>query len=84
MINPHMLQPGYTKQFEPRFAGGKYYRPRVQVSGRIFHTRRIFGRASQAQEYSERVISRWCRLYDAAVVAKVQEPATIPSPAEPV
>ena len=65
-----------SQTIEPRFAGGKTYRPRVQLSMRLYHCRKSFQRASEAERYAKRVIATWCREYDrAAALALKPEPA---------
>jgi hypothetical protein len=64
MMNPHLLEPKYKKFLSPQFAGGKVYAPFV---GRP--TRAVFRRASVAETYAQRIHARWCRLYDAAILA---------------
>lgn len=68
MTNPHLITPRYLRVNDVRFAGGHFYRPLV---GHL--TRRVFRRASEAERYAMNVHARWCRLYDAAVLAMVVE-----------
>lgn len=69
--NPHQYQPRYIRINDPRFAGGHNYAPVVG-----FPLRKRFRRASEAESYAKRHYARWCRLYDAALVAMMN-----PSPA---
>ena len=68
MINPKMLVPRYVKKFSPRFGGGKTY---IAFIGKPLG-RYPFRRASEALAYAERIHARWCRLYDAAILAEMQ------------
>ncbi len=68
MLNPHMFEPKFRKWADPRFAGGKMYFPIISRMTRI-----SFKRASEAERYAARVHARWCRLYDAAVLAMVEQ-----------
>ncbi len=64
LINPRQLQPTYKRWNDPRpFRGHCYY----AYVGRL--SRKPFVRASEAEVYAKRVWKRWCRLYDAAVLA---------------
>lgn len=62
MQNPRLLEVGYKKDKLPFRM--KTYRP---VVGRI--ARGVFRTASEAQHRAVEIFARWCRLYDAAVVA---------------
>ena len=72
MINPHLLQPSYGKVFNPKDPNGKYYCAVVgrQVSARA--SRKTFKTATLAKGYAERLVIRWRRLYDAAIIQEVQ------------
>jgi hypothetical protein len=61
MINPHLVQPKYAKVIEPTRAR-KYY---VSKIGQSRIARKTFRTATEAMNYSERVIVRWRRLFDA-------------------
>lgn len=72
MINPHLLQPSYGKVFNPKDPNGKYYCAVVgrQVSARA--SRKTFKTATLAKAHAERLVIRWRRLYDAAIIQEVQ------------
>jgi hypothetical protein len=63
LINPRMLEVGYRKEKANPYAM-KAYRAFV---GRPM--RKLFRTATDAQNYAARAFGRWCRLYDAALVA---------------
>jgi hypothetical protein len=63
MIDLKRLQATYKKQFEPRFAGGKYYIAVLSGNGYAQRARRIFKRASEAQIYADRLLKVWRRVY---------------------
>lgn len=69
MQNPRLLEIGYKKDKLPFRM--KTYRP---VVGRIAHG--VFRTATEAQHRAVEVYARWCRLYDAAILAMAN-----PSPA---
>jgi hypothetical protein len=79
MINPRLFKPSYRK-FAPM------YRPKVYFSTLALQgnhyplkTSKPFKRASDALDYSHKVLNRWCRLYDAAIVAmSTPEPTAEP------
>jgi len=75
MINPRQLNI-WSNKFSDRARGYKHYRAGFDMPGFSRLTRRHFKTASEALEYGQRVKVRWCRLYDAAVLAIVsaQEP----------
>lgn len=74
MINPNRFEPKYKKSLSPRFAGGKMYVPFIgKPLGRQFR------RASEAEAYAKRIHARWCRLYNAAVLALAEVPAQEPT-----
>lgn len=78
MDNPRMLEPKYKRWNDPRpFRGHVYY----AYVGRL--SRKPFIRASEAEAYAKRVWERWCRLYDAAVLAMANEP-TLPESTIPL
>ena len=68
MFNPHLVEPKYKKWRDPSFASGKIYLPFLHKP-----TRRVFGRASEAERYAQRIHARWCRLYDAVINAMVEQ-----------
>ena len=70
-INPRNLEAKFKRWNNARFAGGNYYLAVVSGAGYAKACRRIFQRASEALEYSQKVLARWARLYDAAVVDAV-------------
>lgn len=69
MQNPYQIEPKRIRLNDPRFAGGHYYRLLV---GRAM-TRRQFRRATSAEEYGQRLMARWRRLYDAAIAAQISD-----------
>lgn len=68
MINPRLLRASRVKILEDRFSGKHLYRG--YLGGRVVN-HWPFRRASEAQAYTERLLARWIRLYDAAVIAMV-------------
>lgn len=71
MQNPRKLKVGYVKNMGNPFAM-KAYRG---VVGRP--TSGVFRRATDAQGYAVRVFQRWCRLYDAAILAQMSSPSPV-------
>lgn len=71
MINPHLLRATSKRWNDPRFAGWKVYLAVFVPSGH---------RASDVQEYAERPLYRWCRLYDEMIVNMA---ASADGPAQP-
>lgn len=65
LINPRQFTPAYER-VHFRALGRKVYRPVVGRTAKSI----VFKTASLALGYARRVHARWCRLYDAAVVAK--------------
>lgn len=72
MINPHKLVAKVKRWNSPEFAGGKVYLPILSGNGYAKASRKIFKRASEAQEHANKLLERWMRLYDAAVIATSQ------------
>lgn len=70
LINPRRLEPKYKRWNDPRpFRGHVYF----AYVGRL--SRKSWTRASEAEAYAKRIWERWCRLYDAAVLALALESA---------
>ena len=78
-INPHLFKPAYKRWKNLRAAGGKMYIP-ILSGPATFRTRLVFKRAGDAQAYASRLLARWIRLYNAAIVATaIEQPIkTIP------
>lgn len=68
MINPRMVQTWHEK-FTDRARGKKFYRTGFELPGHAKFSRRAFRSASEAEDYGVKVLLRWFRLYDAAVLA---------------
>ncbi len=69
IINPHKLII-WTQKFVNRARGTKRYRAGFDLdSGYSNFSRRKFTKASDAVKYGHRVKARWCRLYDARILA---------------
>ena len=65
MINPRQLQVGYAKDRGNPFAMKAYF----AIVGRPL--RKKYRTATEAKTRATQVFSRWCRLYDAAIVAQM-------------
>lgn len=63
--NPTLMQAGYQKFWNQRFAGGKFYRGKWVNGGHVYISRRQFRRAHEADEYAQRVLARYRSLRQA-------------------
>lgn len=73
MINPRQITHWHQK-FSRRSHGDKFYRTGFQMSHGISRfSRAQFKTATQAEDYGARLILRWMRLYDAAILASLVE-----------
>lgn len=68
LVNPRMVQTWHEK-FSDRARGTKFYRTGFELPGHAKFSRRTSKTASEAEDYGVRVLLRWFRLYDAAVLA---------------
>jgi hypothetical protein len=78
MINPHIYKADYQYFKLP-------YRPKEYYAVFVAHGRFLkaghakpFRTATLAKEHAFRLLARWCRLYDAAIVALTAEPVQVP------
>lgn len=73
MINPRQLNIGYVKNGAYPFRMKQYY----PLVGRVTF-KHAYRTATEAKARAVKVYTRWCRLYDAALVGmmKVDEPET--------
>jgi hypothetical protein len=62
-INPKNLVALNKPWNDERFAGGKQYIPVLSGDGHIYRARKVFERRSQAQEYAEKLLAVWKRVY---------------------
>jgi hypothetical protein len=76
MINPRKVQTWHQRFFD-RACGRKIYRTGFQLGQMDRFSRKTSRTATEAEEYGARVIVRWVRLYDAAVVAMINKEPTI-------
>jgi hypothetical protein len=77
MINPKNLKALCKPWNDDNFAGGKQYLPALSGDGQIYRARKVFERRSQAQEYAEKLLQVWRRVYPLFVAWEAQsEPAT--------
>lgn len=65
MINPRKLQVGYAKDRGNPFAMKAYF----AIVGRPL--RKKYRTATEAGTQATKVFARWCRLYDAAILAQM-------------
>ena len=72
MINPTIVEASYVLIKRP---AGKFYLAIWRMDGQQFVSRKVFRRATEALGYAQRVLDRWKRLYDVAIVKMAQEPA---------
>jgi len=70
MINPRLLRPAHKRWNQPHFSGGKVYFAILTgpVKLRTLRARAVFKRADMAEMYAKRLLARWIRLYDAAII----------------
>ena len=70
MINPRLLRPAHKRCNQPHFSGGKVYFAILTggLNPRELRARIIFKRADEAEMYAKRLLARWIRLYDAAII----------------
>lgn len=65
--NPHLMRPGRAKGFDPRV--GKFYRSVIIYAGnQQAYAHQGHRTATQAITYAQRLIDRWCRLYNAWLI----------------
>lgn len=71
MLNPNELVIG-KQVIKNKARGEKVYCAVFTIPSFGFDfSKRIFETASEALEYGQKVKARWCRLYDAAIVAAI-------------
>jgi hypothetical protein len=78
MINPRFFKPSYRK-FAPMHRPKTYFSTlALQNKYYAIKTSKAFKRAADALDYAHKFHNRWCRLYDAAIVATgvAEEPAS--------
>lgn len=64
--NPHLMEADYKRYDHPNAPGGKFYLPVYKYQGVPFVVSSLyFKTATDAKKRAERIIARWCRLYDA-------------------
>jgi hypothetical protein len=71
-INPNNLLALYKPWNDDDFLGGKSYIPVLVGAGLIYRARRVFERRSQAQEYSQKLLAVWKRVYPLFVAWNAQ------------
>lgn len=67
MINPRMVRT-WSERFNDRARGTKFYRAGFEMPGHAKFSLAKFRTKTDAEEYAVKVILRWMRLYDAALV----------------
>ena len=77
-INPKNLKALNKPWNDDDFLGGKSYIPVLVGDGLIYRARKVFGRRSQAQEYAEKLLAVWKRVYPMALWRGVSEPTPAP------
>jgi hypothetical protein len=71
VINPHLFTAHYARIPNPKAPGGKMYQAAfVNRWLRRFAHKKQFRTAAGALAYANKLLPRWCKLYDAAVVAR--------------
>ena len=75
-IDPKNLRALNKPWNDDSFAGGKYYIPVLSGNGHVYQARKTFERASKAQEYAEKLLAVWKRVYPMALWLGVSEPAS--------
>ena len=74
MTNPRKVRTWHTR-INDRARGRKFYRVAFELPQHTRVSRKTFPTATEAQEYALKVILRWMRLYDAALVNHSASPA---------
>ena len=73
-INPKNLKAGNKPWNDDAFLGGKSYIPVLVGDGQIYRARKVFERRSQAQEYAEKLLAVWKRVYPMELWRGISEP----------
>ena len=70
MTNPRKVRT-WSEKFTSRAKGMKFYRTGFELGEYAKFSARSFRTASDAEQYGVRVLLRWMRLYDAAILAQM-------------
>lgn len=79
-INPKNLKAGNKPWNDDDFLGGKSYLAVLVGDGRIYQARKVFERRSQAQEYAEKLLAVWKRVYPIFQRLAVSDQLSEPTP----
>lgn len=83
LINPRRIKT-FHQRFDSRARGEKFYRTAFELGGYTKFSARKFKTATAALDYATRVILRWMRLYDAAVVEMTSASPVSPEEAQSI